>query len=78
MKKWTFYLLSLLLAITTGCKTCGDTVAIEYLFPEEPQRMHIDLESQSMIEILTYYEFLTEEWEAWASDVKKIVGYLEE
>lgn len=64
----------LLILITLSCTTI-EYVYPDYILPPEPEREKIvkPVDKKDYINILLYYEKLVQEWENWASSVKKII-----
>ena len=63
-------LCTLFLIITTGCQTVKPAAPV---YPPRPERHKINLEPKTEKDyalILAYYEYLVEEWEAWADCVE--------
>lgn len=74
MRKWLIFLIIFATLITAGCRTTREVVAV---LPPRPQRQEIgltDFGEKSALYMLTYYEHLVREWEAWGESVANIDG----
>lgn len=74
MRKWLIFLIIFATLITAGCRTTREIVAV---LPPRPRRQEIgatDFDEKSALYMLTYYEHLVREWEAWGESVANIDG----
>ena len=75
MKKPIQFFLILFGIIILGCVST-EYVTPEYVLPEKPQReaLAIPETEKDLLEMIAYYEFKVQEWEAWAEAVEKIIN----
>ena len=74
MRKLPIFLIIFATLITAGCRTTREIAAV---LPPRPQRQEIeptDFGEKSALYMLTYYEHLVQEWEAWGESVANIDG----
>ena len=59
--------------IISGCKTTN--VEKEIILPPKPQREEIEApkDLKGIAELLSYYEHLVQQWEAWSDSVDAIL-----
>lgn len=62
----------LLILIITGCATTPKTNKV---LPPTPERTKIQkpTSEKEFLELLIYYEFLVQEWEAWGDTAKQVI-----
>lgn len=63
--------------LMSTCSSCATYkhVTVTYVLPPEPQREEQKKPENldDVVNLALYYEYLIQEWEEWAQDVKKIV-----